>query len=74
LVEDPAYTYGRLAFLVRGIPLGTFSQAFVRIADRSLVHDFTRGFPAEAGIPPAPEPRRLPGLLRLLAGRRRPPA
>ncbi|HEY1791694.1 MAG TPA: hypothetical protein VGG34_02150 [Opitutaceae bacterium] len=67
LVRDPAYTYRKLAFLVSGVDFATFSEAFGRVADPSLVHNFSDGAPQPAPAPaPAARTRKLPlGLGRL---------
>jgi hypothetical protein len=56
LVSDPAYLYGRLSYLLKGISREDFDAAFNRIADRSLVHEFNAAAsPNEpkAAAPPA---------------------
>jgi hypothetical protein len=41
LVTDPGYTYDRLAYVLKGISREDFDAVFHRIADKSLVHDFS---------------------------------
>jgi hypothetical protein len=43
MVTDPGYTYDRLAYLMRGISRPDFEGVFNRIADKSMVHDFSHG-------------------------------
>jgi hypothetical protein len=40
MVTDPAYTFRKLEFLMRGISPETFSGAFARTSDPSLVHKY----------------------------------
>jgi hypothetical protein len=41
LVEDWVYTYDKLGFLVKDVPVKTFRATFARVADRHLVHEFS---------------------------------
>ncbi|HEY5228827.1 MAG TPA: hypothetical protein VIJ19_09805 [Opitutaceae bacterium] len=55
MVTDPGYTYDRLSYLMKGISRPDFEGVFNRIADRSLVHDFSaEAKPAQAAEPAAP--------------------
>jgi hypothetical protein len=64
MVVDSEYTYRQLGFLVSGIGPAAFREAFVRVADPSLVHTFGAGSPKIERAPlPAGRPR---GLRRLL--------
>jgi hypothetical protein len=66
MIADPAYTYAKLAFLVKGISPEDFGKAFGRVADPSLVHAFGPGAkPIERR---ASAPERPKGISRLLAG------
>lgn len=66
LVEDWAYTYGKLSFLVGGIDPERFRLAFGRLARRELVHNYN----LEDGTLPsktqaaerAPAPQRASGI------------
>jgi hypothetical protein len=62
MVSDAAYTYGKLAFLLKGTSRASFEAAFGRIARPSLVHTFG---PAAAPVERAPLPKPRPrGLSR----------
>jgi hypothetical protein len=51
LVTDPAYLYGRLSYVLKGISWEDFDAAFSRIADPSQIHEFTpTAEPAEQKI------------------------
>jgi hypothetical protein len=54
LVADPAYLYGRLSYVLKGISREDFDAAFNRIADRSLVHEYTPGTEPLERKPSAP--------------------
>ena len=76
LVADPAYSFDRLSFVLKGISRHDFDLAFNRIADRSLIHDFSSDAkvaaaeaPAEAPVEP-PAPRGLSSIFGLLSGLR----
>lgn len=47
---DADYAYARLGFLLGGIPRETFHEAFARVADPSLIHDFSRPENRSAGV------------------------
>ena len=66
LVEDPAYTFAKLSFLLGGVSREAFNAAFARIADRSMVHDFSAGAPAVPAPATPPSSRPRPTLGRLL--------
>jgi hypothetical protein len=64
MVTDPAYTYRKLEFLMKGISFETFKGAFVRTSDPSLVHKYesVQGAAAQPQVvhaPPVPRVRRL---------------
>jgi len=58
LVEDPAYTFAKLSYLLPGVTREAFDAVFARIADRSMVHNFSAGAPPVPA--PAPGPARRP--------------
>jgi hypothetical protein len=64
MVADPDYTYGKLAFLMKGVSRAAFGGAFGRVADPALVHVFGPGAGKIDRREPAP--RRPRGLRRLL--------
>jgi hypothetical protein len=62
MIQDPAYTRGKLDYLLRGTRDEAFVAAFLKVADVSLVHSFGTGEPE---IVRAPRPARRPkGLSR----------
>lgn len=76
LVSDPAYLYDRLSFLLKRVSRRDFDLVFNRIADRSLIHDFspealaaTPTAPVEAPAE-VPSPRGLASVFGLISGLR----
>lgn len=64
MVCEPAYTFARLEYLLKGTSRDAFQAAFARVADPSLVHAFGEGAPKVAR---APVPPRRRGFLSRLA-------
>lgn len=50
-VTDAKYTRRQLDWLLEGIDEETFQRAFARVARPEMIHDFSRGLPADAGQP-----------------------
>lgn len=63
MVNDPAYTFEKLEYVLKGAGRDRFLGAFGRIADPSLVHSFG---PGAAKIERAPLPGRRPRGLSAL--------
>jgi hypothetical protein len=56
LAQDPDYTYKRLNFLLRDVPLDRFRKIFARVADPELIHNYSAPVTAPAApmnLPPA---------------------